>query len=85
VLPARFPPLHDRVELRRGGIAQLSGAGLHAAHGRRAQLTQQLVVVHADHGHFIRHIQIVGATRLEHLTAAGVVGGHHAERFRQFA
>ena len=55
----------------------------HARQRRIAQLAQQLVVVHADHRHLLRHREARQTTRRQYLLPAQIEASQHTDRTRQ--
>jgi hypothetical protein len=76
-------PRHHSIEQGGGFVADPFGVGHHARQGWIGQVAQHLVVVHANHGDFVRHRHTNGAARIEDLLATNIVAGHQANGLGQ--
>ncbi len=74
---------HQPVEQSGGFVSGLFRIQGDAGQRRNRRLAHQFVIVHAHHGHVVRHVQFGGRTGLRHFASTTIVAGHYAYGFWQ--
>ena len=76
---------HHFVEKGGGFVPGAVGVGNDAGEGRVGEFAEEIVIIDADDGNFVRNSDADAAAGVEDLLTAEIVAGHDADRFGQAA
>ena len=76
-------PAHHAVEGLGGELSLKGVVGRDAGEGRRGEVAEKGIVVHADHGDLARHLEVREPARAQHMDGAHVPCGHDGGGFRK--
>ena len=81
--PSDFLARHHFVQQPGRFVAGALGVRDDAGEGRMRQFAEQIIVIHANDRHFVRHRDADAPASIQHLLAAKIVTRHHADRLWQ--